>query len=321
MNYPLISVIVPVYNVQNYLPQCIESILKQTYKNLQIILVDDGSTDNSNNICKEFASLDDRILFIEQTNQGVSQARNTGIEHSIGHYIAFVDSDDYIEKNYFETLVNLANKYHSKFITCSMIGIKNDKKEILDDLTNDSHIIKTTSIKDVDFEFFKWYSINGPMCKLIERKLIVDNNLKFDTNLCVGEDLVFYIKLLSIINSYISFANPLYNYRIREDSAMRTMDFKHLYSQIKAWSITCNLLNDNLEISKRACEKLLYYTYILLKSCFQQGYSLNNSQLKELKNIIFTKRKYNYILGKGFNFKLTYIILMVSPSVFFKYFH
>ena len=104
----LVSVIIPVYNVERYLKKCIDSILNQTYKNLEIILVDDGSTDCSSKICDEYAKNDTRILVIHKANGGQSEARNIGISESKGEYIFFVDSDDYIEYNAIETMLEIA---------------------------------------------------------------------------------------------------------------------------------------------------------------------------------------------------------------------
>ena len=100
----LISVVIPVYNVEQYLPKCIESIMNQTYKNLEIILVNDGSTDGSQKICEEYKSIDNRIKIINKENGGLSDARNVGIDNSSGNYITFIDSDDYIDDDYVYTL-------------------------------------------------------------------------------------------------------------------------------------------------------------------------------------------------------------------------
>ena len=101
---PLISVIVPVYNVEQYLKKCLDSVISQTYTNLEIILVDDGSTDNSLSICREFEKLDARVRVFSQNNRGPGSARNTGLNHAKGIYIAFVDSDDYLDKNIYKNL-------------------------------------------------------------------------------------------------------------------------------------------------------------------------------------------------------------------------
>lgn len=124
----LISVIIPVYNTENYLSPCLESIIRQTYKNLEIIVVDDGSTDKSGVIADEFSLNDTRIKVIHKPNGGVSSARNTGIDIANGKWIGFVDSDDTIEENYFETLINnaLKNNADISFGISNIIDGKND---------------------------------------------------------------------------------------------------------------------------------------------------------------------------------------------------
>ena len=117
-----ISVIIPVYNVEAYLERCLNTVCGQSYKNLEIILVDDGSTDNCLQICEEFAERDDRIKVIHQSNQGVSAARNTGLDAATGDYIAFVDSDDYIHPEMYERLYSLLKKHDADMSACFSRG-------------------------------------------------------------------------------------------------------------------------------------------------------------------------------------------------------
>lgn len=114
----MISVIVPVYNVEEYLPTCIESILNQTYKDLEILLIDDGSTDNSGKICDKYAKEDGRCIVVHQPNKGVSEARNTGLKHATGEYISFIDGDDYIHPQMLEILYNEIKKTSSILQWC-----------------------------------------------------------------------------------------------------------------------------------------------------------------------------------------------------------
>ena len=118
MENPLISVILPIYNVEKYLPACMESIFAQTYQNLEIILVDDGSTDNCCGLCDEYAEKDKRVVVYHKKNGGLSDARNYGLEHARGEYITFVDSDDYVDDDYVEYLLLLINRYHSRMSIC-----------------------------------------------------------------------------------------------------------------------------------------------------------------------------------------------------------
>ena len=114
----LVSVIVPVFNVEKFLSKCIDSIIHQTYKKLEIILVDDGSKDNSGQICDEYASKDERIKVIHKDNEGVAQARITGFENCSGSYISFVDGDDYISASYIEKLIGPVCEYKVDFVCC-----------------------------------------------------------------------------------------------------------------------------------------------------------------------------------------------------------
>ena len=115
----LLSVIIPVYNVKPYLEKCVESIVDQTYHNLQIILVDDGSTDGSQTICDELAQKDSRIVVIHKENGGLSTARNVGMDRAKGDYIAFVDSDDWLERNMYEVLINQLEAHDADLVACS----------------------------------------------------------------------------------------------------------------------------------------------------------------------------------------------------------
>lgn len=117
--YPLVTIIVPVYQVYSYLNECVESLIHQTYTNLEIILVDDGSTDGSGALCDECARKDNRICVIHQENQGLSGARNTGLDYAAGEYVAFVDSDDFVMPVYIENLYKLLLKYHADIAACA----------------------------------------------------------------------------------------------------------------------------------------------------------------------------------------------------------
>ena len=118
---PLVSIIVPVYQVKDYIDECVESLLRQNYTNLEILLVDDGSTDGSGAICDEYARRDNRIRVIHQENQGLSAARNAGLDQAVGEYVAFVDSDDAVMQDYIETLYDLADRYQADIAACAYV--------------------------------------------------------------------------------------------------------------------------------------------------------------------------------------------------------
>ena len=126
-NIDLISIIIPVYNVEQYLSRCIDSVINQTYKNLEIILIDDGSTDDSGEICDEYALKDNRIKVMHKQNGGVSSARNEGLDISKGNYIGFIDSDDFIEKDMYEFLYDLLTKNNCDISCCNKFIFKDNK--------------------------------------------------------------------------------------------------------------------------------------------------------------------------------------------------
>ena len=188
----MISVIVPVYNVENVLHYCIDSILNQTYKDFELILVDDGSTDKSGNICDEYADKESRIRVFHKENGGVSSARNFGIDNANGDYICFIDSDDYVNGDYLELLMHTKSKYPESdniwccFTTINSYGgnpqnrncIKSDK----DCVEFDRSQIMTLHEKWLDA---------GPVCKLYSKEVIVKNRIRFNESISLGEDLIF----------------------------------------------------------------------------------------------------------------------------------
>ena len=145
---PLVSIIVPVYQVIDYVEECVESLLRQTYTNLEILLVDDGSTDGSGEICDEFARRDNRVSVIHQENQGLSAARNAGLDRAMGEYVAFVDSDDAVLPDFIETLYDMADRYQADIAACAY---ERGKKEAAGtQIKNDMHVANQFRDNNVD---------------------------------------------------------------------------------------------------------------------------------------------------------------------------
>lgn len=158
---PLISVIVPVYNVEKYLARCVDSIVNQTYKNLEIIFVDDGSTDLCPQMCDDYAEKDSRIKVVHKKNGGLSDARNAGMAVATGEYISFIDSDDYVSDDFFECLLDVMNKENSDIAECSVVKLYEDNRfdEFSDDLsvkTYDTHDAMSALIAENPFYQHVW---------------------------------------------------------------------------------------------------------------------------------------------------------------------
>ena len=215
-----ISIIVPIYNRELYLEECLNSIINQTYSNIEIILINDGSTDGSNDIINKYKERDNRIIAYTQKNSGVSSARNKGIELANGEYITFVDSDDVISNYYIETMV--LNLEKDALVICNMKEFKNNKIS-LDSLDN-SDIANSV---DVSFMVNK-RMINTPCCKLYSKRIIDDNNISFDETISLGEDLLFNIYYIKHINKIIYHSAVLYYYRKSNSNSLSSKYYKDM---------------------------------------------------------------------------------------------
>ena len=205
---PLISIIVPVYNAEQYLEKCVNSIINQTYTNLEIILVDDGSPDNCGTICDEWAKKDSRIKVIHEKNSGQSIARNAGLDNATGEYVGFIDSDDTVEPEMFEDLYNAIDGVD--LAICGHSLVYEDKVES----------VSTGNIIELDKEGL-WREVFGKLNnavwnKLFKRELI--NDLRFDLRFAHGEDLIFNLLYLEGAKTGRLVDKALYNYYKRNDS-------------------------------------------------------------------------------------------------------
>lgn len=219
----LISVIVPVYNVEEYLAACIESILLQSYDNLEIILVDDGSTDKSGEICDVYEKKDNRITVIHQNNGGLSLARNNGIFASKGSYISFVDSDDLIQRDFIETLYDSLQQSKCELACCEMICFfDKDINKLYQYWDNDSSIVNKFQVFDamelLESSFYQHISITGAYQKMYKRNLFETIEFpvgRYFEDLATTYEFIEKAKKIAIINK------KKYGYRIRNDSIMQ----------------------------------------------------------------------------------------------------
>lgn len=219
---PKISVIVPVYNVEEYLHRCIDSVLNQTFTNIELILVDDGSTDNSGKICDEYQMIDDRVIVIHQENAGAAVARNTGIDKSTGEFIAFVDSDDFIHPQMYEILYDVINKTNSDVSACHYRFAK--PQEIIEFEKYDYSIyenINTCICDDILKSFDKHYrrvSLIQPCMRLCRSNVF--DNLRFKAGM-IEEDSVLLLPLLEKSNKISKVDLPLYFWTENPQSVTR----------------------------------------------------------------------------------------------------
>lgn len=235
-----ISVIVPIYNTDKYLSRCIKSIVNQTYRNLEIILVDDGSSDKSLQICEQCAQKDARIKIVYQQNQGVSAARNNGLSHATGEYVCFVDADDFVDKDYCSNLMNLIQRDNSDIAVYTYIFYINHryfvnlaftaKNMIKDGCYSAKKWLRTCL---VDFDIFLAASACG---KLFKRSLF--DHIRFPVNVDSAEDTYTTWRIYLTANR-ISFVNQaIYTYCRHSDSAICT--HKPIYIE---WPLLCQQIS------------------------------------------------------------------------------
>lgn len=224
----LISIIVPVYNVEDYLERCLSSLLIQTYKNLQIILIDDGSTDGSGKICDCYRTRDERIAVYHLENKGVSEARNYGLDHATGKYVFFVDSDDFLEYQAIETLYKEIKNNFVDLVECSYFKNYIEEKEEV--IHPRAKISGQTAVRSL----LLWNGYLTPFCwdKLYIKDKIGD--LRFDTNLKIGEDDLFVFEYLLKCDNVLVTEKTMCNYRIREDSAIGNTYTKKKMDSVRA---------------------------------------------------------------------------------------
>ena len=257
---PKISIIVPVYKVEKYLPRCINSILAQTFTDFELLLIDDGSPDKSGEICDEYAQKDSRIRVFHKENGGVSSARNVGLDNAKGEWVCFVDSDDYIENIWFSFLGKKTIK--SIDLICFGATYHNSTKVVYS-ISPKSHLYTQEKITDFITKYSNTCIINAPWTKFFKRTIIQNYNLRFEEDLSIGEDLLFNLKFIAITNSILVYEFCAYNYYIYPNSLLRG---RHSFEELR-----------------RLCISISKVVQLILKS-----HSLNIAECKGLKIILFS---------------------------------
>lgn len=286
---PTISIIIPVYNVEKYIHRCINSILNQTFKDFELILVNDGSTDNCGEICDFYGSIDDRVKVIHKNNRGVSDARNRGIDIAKGNYISFVDSDDFIELDMYESMYKKIEEDNADICICGIREIKEDGNII------QQYIPSNINLKEIITRAY-------PCNKLFNKELFKDNRFK------VGryyEDLELIPKLYLDTNNITYIKEIKYNYVKRDGSITSKVDDKILdwllsYVDLKKYMIEKDIFNKYKNEFNDSCIKFgktyIYHLYHYnIVSLIKKSKSIKQ-QLKYIDAV--EDRQYNIFIIK-----------------------
>lgn len=257
-----VSIIIPVYNVQEYLSECLDSVINQTIENTEIIVVNDGSTDNSPQILAEYKTKFPELIIINQENRGISETRNQGLNAATGEYIAFVDSDDCIEDCMFERMYGVIKREKADIVICNYILYneksqkQNSGKYIIEGDSEEGCIERTKSLERFLTNDIKAYVWN----KLVKRELFTENKISFpDFKVCEDTPVVFL--LFAHSKKIFSMNEPLYYYRQREDSLTKTYSIKSMEDMLKG----CYIMRDHIEVDKVHAERLIpcYRAYMI----------------------------------------------------------
>ena len=306
-----ISIIVPVYNVEKYIKKCINSILSQTFKDIEIILVNDGSTDHSGKICDDFAEMDSRIRVFHKKNGGLSDARNFGINHAIGDYLGFVDSDDYISEDMYDFLYSNAIKYKADISTCGIYNVHKGKKieinEHYSSLANKKEAIELV----LDGKFL----VANAVSKLYKKEIF--NNIRYPQGK-IGEDAAVILEVLNACNRIYIDTTQKYYYYHRGGSITSNSFTKKDFDIIDIWENNELWINNNYpdlysKVHTRVCWA---YFVILDKLALSKEDGLEKYQ-KEIKK--FLVDNFSFIMKNErltYQRKISMILLMLGFSLY-----
>lgn len=316
----LISIVIPIYNAETTIARCIESVLNNTYKNIELLLIDDKSTDSSFEICKKYSSKNDHIyLFQNHENQGVSYTRNKGIENANGKYVIFIDSDDWIEKNHIEILINgMQKKDDTSFIITGYINDDRKFNDYLSEIKFKQNLYENYNLQEIIIELYLARMLEQLWNKIFLRKVIEDNKIYFDETMSLGEDARFILMYLKCSNiKEVSVINECNYHYMREqtDSLMQKTKYKEIGKLIENIKIMYELTNlpkekQKIEVSKKKNQLIQSSAYIVYhnpsltqhekKEIIYNLDAINGkSMYKENKKLYFKEKILNFIKKIG----------------------
>jgi glycosyltransferase involved in cell wall biosynthesis len=304
---PFLSIIVPIYKVEQYLHQCIDSILAQTFLDYELILVNDGSPDNCPQICDEYAKLNNRIKVIHKENGGLVSARKAGLKEARGVYVGYVDSDDWIEENMFELLCRAAMEYKTDIVLCDVLHSYPDREIKSNQIIAPGYYDKNKLVNKVypimlySGVFYKFGLYPAVWNKIFKKDILEKNQYNVNDIIQMGEDAACTYPCLLDANSIFVLENKyLYHYRQTESSMTRKYDEKYLERVV----VLNNVLVENLENKKKVydlSEQLYYYLTFLIIGALNNEFSKQNTKNDSEKRNFVKKMLSNIDIVKALN--------------------
>lgn len=289
----MISIIVPAYNVEKYIDECLKSLLSQTYKDIEIIVVNDGSTDKTEDVIKKYLLEYSNIIYVYQENKGVSEARNLGLKKANGEFIYYIDPDDYIEKETLELMHKKMVETNSDIVICGHKSFYDDKDETEYKLYN----VKEDEVYNNEYciDLMLNYEMRGYVWdKLFKKKDLIENNFLFESGRYIQDwfpifKQIYLAKRITFINK------PLYNYRLRESSTVHKKNKKLLDDFCYAFDNINNfIINNNIKTKEKSILNFrvnAFYTVIryYFLSYINEGDKKNKNVYKDFNNSIYKK--------------------------------
>lgn len=294
-----LSIIIPIYNSENYLSLMLDSIKNQSYKDIEVILINDGSKDGSEEICKKFVKENANAKYIYKENGGVSSARNLGLKYVTGKYVCFLDSDDYIEKNYCECLVNTMEENACDF---AMAGIYEHYQENVNEYSLDKAYCATKNNPDFFVKIFNPYWFPVLWNKIYRTSIIKNNKIKFPQNISYDEDTVFNLQYYTHTRKICVVPNKLYHYFIRNNNSLTSKGVDLVFeNSLKTipyrLSLPKKIFGENDKAIYVAGKKILKAVLQQLKANFKKGCSDKEiiKQFEEMLKNKYVKKATKYI--------------------------
>lgn len=311
----LVSVIIPVYNSEKYLEAALDSVKAQTYKNIEVLLIDDGSTDDSSEICDRYAENDSRFFVIHQKNAGPSVARNRGIEEAKGEYITFMDSDDILHQDFVKKLMELHEKYDCDIALTKSFPFRTEKIDT-EQRTEESLLFMDHKQLSIQLVETGWTGLAIVMAKIYKKSLF--DHIKFHEKRMRGEDDTILYQLYWEVKSAVLFESPLYFYRSQREGSLTHSRFD------LSWMTGIDAFKERMDFYKSKDEKELYArsmrTYC--RRIAENYYRVKEQFPKEkelLKKLKWEMRKYSFkmlfLKGNGLKQKVSALMFAWIPNI------